>query len=60
MRLKAALSWYLVSVVIQRERMHHRIALSSTSFSLAVSLLDIVDAFVSNPSDGLDVGRCEE
>ena len=33
--------------------------LSSTSVSLSVSL-DIVDAFVSNPSDGLDVGRCEE
>ena len=30
--------------------------LSSTSVSLSVSL-DIVDAFVSNPSDGLD-GRC--
>ena len=31
--------------------------LSSTSVSLSVSL-DIVDTFVSNPSDGLDVGRC--
>ena len=29
--------------------------LSSTSVSLSVSL-DIVDAFVSNPSDGLDCG----
>ena len=27
---------------------------------MSVSCLDIVDTFVSNPSDGLDVGRCEE
>ena len=26
---------------------------------MSVSCLDIVDTFVSNPSDGLDVGRCE-
>ena len=25
---------------------------------MSVSCLDIVDAFVSNPSDGLDVGSC--
>ena len=27
---------------------------------MSVSCLDIVDTFVSNPSDGLDVGGCEE
>ena len=27
---------------------------------MSVSCLDIVDTFVSNPSDSLDVGRCEE
>ena len=27
---------------------------------MSVSCLDIVDAFVCNPSDGLDVGRCKE
>ena len=29
-----------------------------SSMGMSVSCLDIVDAFVSNPSDGLDVGRC--
>ena len=27
---------------------------------MSVSCLDIVDTFVCDPSDGLDVGRCEE
>ena len=31
-----------------------------SSMGMSVSCLDIVDTFVSNPSDGLDVGRCEE
>ena len=35
--------------------MHHRIARSSTSRSLGVSMLDIVNTFVCDPSDGLDV-----
>ena len=30
-----------------------------SSMGMSVSCLDIVDTFVSNPSDGLDVGRCE-
>ena len=29
-----------------------------SSIGMSVSCLDIVDTFVSNPSDGLDVGRC--
>ena len=29
-----------------------------SSMGMSVSCLDIVDTFVSNPSDGLDVGRC--
>ena len=31
-----------------------------SSMGMSVSCLDIVDTFVCDPSDGLDVGRCEE